>query len=77
MGTRLKWPIVRDIAQWVIGTGIIVQQVFLAKAVSWELLVVAMVLMGLPGVTGLLHLKPDGKPEIQTGPEQPSVSQRS
>lgn len=71
---RLKWPILRDALQWVAGIGIIGHQVFIARAPNWELLMVAMILMGIPGAIALSHLKPGGKNETQPGPEQQSIS---
>lgn len=63
-----------DTLQWGIGAVMMVHQAFIAREVRWELLLTGMALMGIPGVTGLLHLVLVGKQDPTPTPDLPSPS---
>jgi hypothetical protein len=72
------WTVIRDAAQWTVGTGLAIQEITTREEPRWQVLVFAGVLMGIPALIGLVHLPSTaGKPETPDTPELQSGSQRS
>lgn len=69
--------VIRDLGSTLFGFGILIHQTIIAKDPHGELLVTALVLLGVPGATGLLALWLNGRSTAATtvgsGSSSPAV----